>query len=245
MSRDSASSRALAEAPTVLERVRAVVGATDVGARLPSERELAERLGVARMTVRSALQHLAMEGVVHTVHGRGSVRLPPPMTVRVRLGSFAEAVRAQGLAPSTRVLELVRDSDPPPEVRRFLRLPAGRAVTRLRRLRCGDDLPLALERSWLLPSLTRGLTEELAATSLYDFLASRDLRPDSGEERVTAGLPTEEECRLLELSATRPVLRLTRLASRQGRPVEFSEATFPADRHELTFPLDPARVGDA
>lgn len=244
MSTDSASRRPVVETPTVLERLRELVDAVDVGDRLPGERELAERLGVARMTVRSALQHLATEGVVRTVHGRGTVRLPPPMTVRVRLGSFAEAVRAQGLVPSTRVLELVRDPDPPEEVRRFLRLSPGRAATRLRRLRCGDDLPLALERSWLLPSLTRGLSEDLAATSLYDFLASRDLRPDSGEERVTAGLPTEEECRLLELSATRPVLRLTRLASRQGRPVEFSEATFPADRHELTFPLDPARVDD-
>lgn len=46
------------------------LGAFEPGARLPSERTLADRLGVSRMTVRAAMRLLAREGLVTTVRGR-------------------------------------------------------------------------------------------------------------------------------------------------------------------------------
>jgi DNA-binding GntR family transcriptional regulator len=44
--------------------------------RLPSEVELAEQYGVARMTVRRAVAQLRDNGLVVTVHGRGSFVAP-------------------------------------------------------------------------------------------------------------------------------------------------------------------------
>ncbi len=46
------------------------LGAFEPGARLPSERTLADRLGVSRMTVRAAMRILAQDGLVTTVRGR-------------------------------------------------------------------------------------------------------------------------------------------------------------------------------
>jgi len=43
------------------------------GSRLPSEAELAESYGVAKMTVRRALEVLRERGMIRTLHGRGSV----------------------------------------------------------------------------------------------------------------------------------------------------------------------------
>jgi len=40
--------------------------------KLPSERQLSERLGVSRSVVREALRELAGRGIVETIHGRGS-----------------------------------------------------------------------------------------------------------------------------------------------------------------------------
>ena len=48
-----------------------------VGSRLPSEAELAETYGVAKMTVRRALEVLRERGLVRTLHGRGSVVVDP------------------------------------------------------------------------------------------------------------------------------------------------------------------------
>ncbi|MGQ4415537.1 GntR family transcriptional regulator [Streptomyces sp. SAS_269] len=42
------------------------------GEQLPAIRELQERFGVANMTMRSALNVLRDEGLIYTIHGRGS-----------------------------------------------------------------------------------------------------------------------------------------------------------------------------
>ncbi|GAB7109515.1 hypothetical protein JCM4814A_78290 [Streptomyces phaeofaciens JCM 4814] len=42
------------------------------GEQMPAIRELQERFGVANMTIRSALNVLREEGLVYTIHGRGS-----------------------------------------------------------------------------------------------------------------------------------------------------------------------------
>jgi len=47
-------------------------GAVEAGSRLPSERELAERLGVGRTAVREALKPLALLGVVDVRQGNGT-----------------------------------------------------------------------------------------------------------------------------------------------------------------------------
>jgi GntR family transcriptional regulator len=44
--------------------------------RLPSEADLAQQYGVARMTVRRAVAQLRNKGLVVTVHGRGSFVAP-------------------------------------------------------------------------------------------------------------------------------------------------------------------------
>ncbi|WP_410618160.1 FadR/GntR family transcriptional regulator [Amycolatopsis sp. cmx-8-4] len=68
-----------------VERLRQLVrlGVVGAGARLPAERELAERLAVSRVTLREALRALASEGYVESRRGRygGTFvveRLPAP-----------------------------------------------------------------------------------------------------------------------------------------------------------------------
>jgi DNA-binding FadR family transcriptional regulator len=56
------------------------------GERLPSERAMAELLGVGRMTIRAAVRELNAEGIVHTTRGRfGGTTVcerPQPTTAR-------------------------------------------------------------------------------------------------------------------------------------------------------------------
>jgi len=52
-------------------------GEFPTGSRLPSEADLAEGYGVAKMTVRRALEVLRERGLIRTLHGRGSVVLAP------------------------------------------------------------------------------------------------------------------------------------------------------------------------
>ncbi|MEU8454884.1 GntR family transcriptional regulator [Streptomyces griseoaurantiacus] len=47
-------------------------GRVKPGEQMPSVRELQERFGIANMTARSALNVLRDEGLIYTIHGRGS-----------------------------------------------------------------------------------------------------------------------------------------------------------------------------
>lgn len=220
---------------TIDQRLRDLVLPLAPGALLPPERQLAERWGVARMTVRRAIAELAREGVVRTVHGRGNLRAPEPISLRIRLGSFATTLREHHLEPSTKLLSNGIDPDPPQRVIAFLGTDT--PALRIRRLRLGDGVPLAIEQTWLRADLMPEPDEDLLAGSLYDYLEEHDELPDAGEESVRADLPDAVEARLLEVAGSRPVLRLARWALLRGRPIEYAEAVFPADRCELWFPL--------
>jgi GntR family transcriptional repressor for pyruvate dehydrogenase complex len=58
----------------VIERIKALIRGDHfgAGAKLPSERELSEQLGVSRASVREALRTLAIMGVLDTRHGSGT-----------------------------------------------------------------------------------------------------------------------------------------------------------------------------
>jgi GntR family transcriptional repressor for pyruvate dehydrogenase complex len=67
----------------VVERLRDFIDVEDLrpGDRLMSERELAERLGVSRTSVRQALTVLRVQGLVEIRHGDGVYLVEPPAQV--------------------------------------------------------------------------------------------------------------------------------------------------------------------
>ncbi|MEW9549821.1 GntR family transcriptional regulator [Nonomuraea sp. NPDC050783] len=52
-------------------------GERATGSRLPSELELSNAWGVARMTLRRAIRELKERGLVRAVHGKGTFVAPP------------------------------------------------------------------------------------------------------------------------------------------------------------------------
>ncbi len=56
----------------VREYVRTLVEGAEPGAPAPSERELVTRFGVARMTVRQAMDALVSEGLLERMPGKGT-----------------------------------------------------------------------------------------------------------------------------------------------------------------------------
>lgn len=73
----------------IVEQVRGLIrtGELGIGARLPSERELGERFGVSRMTVREALRVLEASGLIEIrVGSRGGAFVTAPTTRRIGEG---------------------------------------------------------------------------------------------------------------------------------------------------------------
>lgn len=219
----------------VREYVRTLVQDGVPGDPAPSERELVHRFGVARMTVRQAMDALVAEGLLERSPGRGTFVARPRRQVGV-LSGFSEEMRNRGLHPGSRTL-LLRMEQAGPGVARALSVTPGDAVIHWKRLRTADDQPMCIEDVYLNEVLLPGFLHGAEPVSLFDALAARGLRPTWAEDSISAERATGEEATLLGLPVGAPVLRIARRALADEKPVEVSRATYRADRYTMWVQL--------
>lgn len=167
------------------------------GDRLPSETELATRLGVARASLREALKILERDGLVDVQHGRGNfVSALSRLAVRSPITAFesvTEMLSARGITPATRVLSAER-TQPTREEARALRLGRRDEVVRLRRVRLGDGTILIYSVNVFAASALgeRDITEVDFSGSITELLAEVNHRPVSAAAHMRAiSLPAD------------------------------------------------------
>ncbi|MGZ9160752.1 MAG: GntR family transcriptional regulator [Candidatus Limnocylindrales bacterium] len=220
--------------------LRERIAAMRPGDRLPSDTELCAEFGVSRMTARNALQRLAEEGIVARHPGRGSFVAEPPAHRRAnRLMTFTQETRRRGRVPSSRILaRSIRPSTAAEAAR--LGQPVGTPVVHLRRLRCADGEPIALETAILVAAGAEWiLTIDLEHGSLHEALAraGRVLRRGTGT--ITATAATAEDARLLGIRRGDPLLVERRVIDdSHGRPIEATESRYSGDRYALDIRFD-------
>src|SRR5215471_16885616 len=111
---------------------------------LPSERQLAEDLGVSRITVRKAIDGLVAEGLLVSRQGSGNFVSTRIEKNFAKLTSFSEDMRARGRTPRSEWLKRSEGAVSPEEAL-TLRLSPGAPVYRFNRLRFADDTPMCIE----------------------------------------------------------------------------------------------------
>ena len=219
------------------------IAAGDLGAhdRLASEREIAERFGLSRMTARQAVELLVRRGVVYRRPGSGTYVSPPRIVHTLqRLAGFSEQMRRQGVRPGGRVLEMRCTDEPGEAARRALDLGDGDAAWMVRRLRYGDGEPLLLETFWVPREVCPELgPDELAEQSLYAVMRGRyGIDPVSAETSLEPAALDAGDARHLEARPGAPailVVRTTRAAD--GRAVEFARDLYRGDRARFDLTL--------
>jgi GntR family transcriptional regulator len=219
----------------VREYVRSLVTGTAPGSPAPSERELVHRFGVARMTVRQAMDALVVEGLLERIPGRGTF-VARPRRVASRVTSYTEEMSRRGMLGESQTL-LARREQAGPGVARALSLTEGDAVIHWRRLRRADGVPMCIEDAYLNEVLLPGFLQSGMPTSLYEALEQRGMRPTWAEDSVNADGCTVEEAALLELETGSAVLRHSRRAISGDKVVEVSRTVYRADRFTLWVQL--------
>lgn len=218
-------------------------GAIKPGDALPSERDLAFKVAVSRVTVRKAVQHLVREGVLVQRHGSGTFVAPESRRVEQSLSqltSFAEDMARRGMA--VRSVWLDRGIyDPSPEETVILGLSSGERVARVARLRISGDTPLAIERASL--SATVLPDPERVGTSLYAHLDRSGSRPVRAIQRIRAANLGEADAELLAVPVGAAGLNIERISYLgSGRVIEFTRSIYRGDTYDFVAEL---RVGDA
>ncbi len=217
-------------------------GEVSAGERLPPERELAEALGVSRMTVRQALASLAARGMVERGVGRGTfVSAANKVTHDLsRLSGFTEQVERLGLEAGARVIE-AREVPAPEVVADALQVEAGACMLRIERVRLGGGRPLTFEDSWLPAARFPGLLERDLSGSVYALM--RDgygLGPVSAIERLEPVAARSHEAEALGIAEGLPLMLVERIAyAADGTPVEFARDRHRGDRARFELRVRP------
>jgi GntR family transcriptional regulator len=224
-------------------------------AKLPSESELIEHYGVARMTVRQALQELRGEGLVVAEHGKGVfVRSAPPVR-RLASNRFARAHRKEGKAAFLVEAEAtgrkpgvdqisVTTEVAPPEVADRLRLAEGARVVMRSRRYLADGVPVEIATSYIPESIAAGTaiaSTDTGPGGIYARIEEQGHELGHFTEEVSARMPTPEERKVLQIGAGVPVMTLVRTAfDTDALPVEVCDTVKVSHAYVLEYDV-PAR----
>jgi GntR family transcriptional regulator len=209
------------------------------GTPVPPERTLSDQFQISRTTVRQALHDLAVEGRIVRMQGRGTFVATPKVTQNLQLTSYTEDMRAQGLSPGARLID-VTITESEPDVAQSLGLAEGTPVTRVERVRYANGEPMAVETVYLDHRRFPGIGDELTEdTSLYAVLEDKyGVVPAHGEETIETVLAPPAVSRLLGTAATTPMLMLSRTSrDDHDRPVEYVRSLYRGDRFRLAARL--------
>jgi len=218
------------------ERVLELIEALAVGDAIPSERQLGVDLSVSRLTVRAALDQLVREGYLVRRRGAGTfVAEPKVQKGTIDITSFSDDMRARGLTPGSRTLEL-REIPAGARLGRILHVSPSEPVVAVKRLRLADGEPMAIELLHVRAALVPGLTaEDLERHSFYELLVARyELAIVGGTQTVEPTVTSEDESKTLGVPLHSPALlfeRVTRSAG--GEVVEYTSSTYRGDRYRL------------
>lgn len=202
---------------------------------LPSERDMAELLGVSRSTLRTCLKELAEQGLVETRHGAGTVVAGPIRKALSRHSGFSEDARARGLVPSSDILSL-RAHRADAETALRTGIPFGNDVLTLERLRRADGEALAYE-TVTVPVWAVGADFD-GTGSLYDRMDAFGTRPHRMLQTLEAVAAPDRIAALIGIDVRAPVLRIAQLGYvADGRAVEDSVSWYRGDRYKYVGEL--------
>jgi GntR family transcriptional regulator len=217
------------------------------GAKLGSERELAERYGTSRSSLRQVLAALEEAGLVDRAIGRaGGIFISHAQVQR----SLSDVVGVpaflanQGYIAGTRVLS-TKITVPDRTTKQALRVGADDFVIEIQRVRLADGSPISLELAQFPADAFPGLLERELGGSIYEILETHyGLVTSRADERIEAVSATPEEANLLGIKQRSALLLITRIAYDQnGVPCEFSRDLFRGDRTRLAVTVNGRGIG--
>lgn len=229
----------------VLEKIRDRVesGEWVRGDRVPSERQLADILGVSRITVRHAVRLAAEQGLVEQRRGVGTfVGAPDRLEQDLsEVRSFERTLAEQGHVASTEILaseRLISDLT----LAGTLAVDPATPVYNLRLLGRGDSSPVVFYDSYFPLALGREMAQAAEALqadgcpfSTLDLYRQESVSrvPTTLSQTIEAVSATPELAQSLAIHDRAAVLAIESVMSDAQGPLEFRRAYYRADRYKF------------
>ena len=216
-------------------------GEWELNSTVPTEAELMNSFAVGRETVRRAILKLVSEGYLYRHRGKGTfVCRNRQEDAMEPLVSFSAEMLARGYKPGAVLLE--QDlRQPDGEVRTILGLAAGEAIMYMKRLRTANELPVALEESFLNHEIVGKVDKKKLTGSFYNYLVYEKKIPlGKITQEISSIVADEETAGLLDVARGHPILQLARLIyTVDDRPFFWLTFRYRGDLYSIKTQLEP------
>ncbi len=219
-------------------------------AGLPSEMAFQQQFGVARVTVRRALEQLAAEGLISRQPGRGTqptaaapVQSQGGQPRKAQLTGLLENLVSMGLATQVKVLD-VSTIAAPQEVAQALQVATGAPVQKAVRVRSTQAGPFSHITTYIPEAIGAHFgRKELAKKPILVLLEEAGVQVGRAEQTISARLADVQLAQHLDVAVGSALLAVRRLIfDTQERPVQWLHGMYRPDRYEYVMQL--SRVGD-
>ncbi len=183
----------------ILNKIEA--GTYKPGELIPSERELADHYVLNRMTVRGAIGALVAEGFLKRVQGKGTFVIKQKIFRDLNfLQGFSRTMKVRGITPTSKVLA-THIIDNSRTLQEKLNLTPEQSVFRISRLRFGDDLPIALEDTYVPYQLIPDIKSiDFNVFSLYEAYVHCGIQLKEATQTLTVVKVNNPIARMLKIS---------------------------------------------
>lgn len=206
------------------------------GRFLPNEINFAKQLGISRNTVRQATNKLVYEGLLVRKKGVGTKAAGRSVDTRINnWQSFTQEMNSKGIRIKNFELttEWVEAGE---EIAHFFRIPEGKNILKMTRLRGREEYPMVYFISYFHPMV--GLTgEEDFSRPLYEILErEHSIIAKLSKEEISARTADKFLAKKLNIKTGDAILKRKRFVFDPGsRPIEYNIGYYRADSFVYTI----------
>ncbi|NVO20968.1 MAG: GntR family transcriptional regulator [Bacteroidetes bacterium] len=206
------------------------------GKFLPNEVNLAKQLGISRNTVRQATNKLVYEGLLVRKKGVGTRAADKSVDTRINNWlSFSQEMSSKGIQIKNYEVE-TEWVDSTEEIANFFRIPIGKKVLKMMRLRGRIEYPFVYFISYFHPMV--GLTgNEDFTRPLYEILEKDySIIAKLSKEEISARAADKLLAQKLNINPGDAILKRRRFVfDPGGRPIEYNIGYYRADSFIYTI----------
>lgn len=213
-------------------------GEYKVGDQIPTEFELCEQFNVGRMTVNKAINSLANRNLIKRISGKGSFVMRKVSRSVTTVGSFTRDMENAGMKASSRLIEyrICTAQDYPEEAQELMLKPTD-TILYFRRIRYGDDIPIALADTFLAGDMFPDFNPAVLKGSLDEYMTSQGVVSEGFIVAIEAIMAQKEQKRYLDLPLNEesPLLRSTTKRFKGKKPYEYTRTAYVSNHFEYIF----------
>lgn len=206
------------------------------GQKIPSERVLSERFGVARMTLRHTIESFILEGRLERRHGSGTFISNQCYSLSARCRSFSSEMASRGLEPKNKLLvSKIISADKVCASK--LRVPLNSKMLKFSRLRLGNEIPMAYQTTIIPVSYIGNIEDHELEGALEDMLQIKfGIFITTSQTEISGDFVEQKVSKLLEITTLTPCLvKETIDMDLRSRNIMWNKTWYNAERFKIKF----------